>query len=216
MTAKTDRTAPDHERAAAALSRLLDHTGITVRARVVPQRTDRDPDDWSPTAKHLAVEIFKGETVVMRTEYSIGSGIAEQYVQAAPFCKKVLGWGQDRDMLNNPPRRNSIGFLSALDKAFGHLIARSFSTGIEKAWERPYDTQMRRTRTKLRNDVVAALLMDAGGSDEFFEDWAADLGMPTDSIKAKQMWDRCNDTRRQLQSILHGKYGTATRLAHEL
>jgi hypothetical protein len=51
-------------------------------------------------------------------------------------------------------------------------------------------------------DIISALLMDASNADQPFADWCADYGYSDDSIKAKDTWEKCNETRRFLQSAL--------------
>lgn len=48
-------------------------------------------------------------------------------------------------------------------------------------------------------DVVHCLLMDASGTDERFEDWAAELGFDPDSRKAERMYEACRDTAAALR-----------------
>jgi len=48
-------------------------------------------------------------------------------------------------------------------------------------------------------DVVHCLLMDANGTDERFEDWAAELGFDPDSRKAERMYQACRDTAAALR-----------------
>ncbi len=48
-------------------------------------------------------------------------------------------------------------------------------------------------------DVVHCLLTDASGTDERFEDWAAELGFDPDSRKAERMYEACRETAAALR-----------------
>jgi hypothetical protein len=48
-------------------------------------------------------------------------------------------------------------------------------------------------------DVVHSLLMDASGTDDRFEDWAANCGFDPDSRAAERMFNACRDTAAALR-----------------
>jgi hypothetical protein len=48
-------------------------------------------------------------------------------------------------------------------------------------------------------DVVHSLLMDASGTDDRFEDWAANYGFDPDSRTAERMFNACRDTAAALR-----------------
>lgn len=48
-------------------------------------------------------------------------------------------------------------------------------------------------------DVVHCLLMDASGTDERFEEWAANLGYDPDSRKAEAVFNSCRDVAAALR-----------------
>lgn len=48
-------------------------------------------------------------------------------------------------------------------------------------------------------DVVHSLLMDASGTDERFEEWAANLGYDSDSRKAEAAFNSCRDVAAALR-----------------
>lgn len=56
-------------------------------------------------------------------------------------------------------------------------------------------------------DVLASLLSDAStAADLSFEDWAADLGMDSDSRKALDTYQACKDTAVRLRTFLGADY----------
>lgn len=49
--------------------------------------------------------------------------------------------------------------------------------------------------------VLYSLLLDATAIDQSFDDWAGDLGMDTDSIKALTTYQACCETGRKLRAM---------------
>lgn len=51
-------------------------------------------------------------------------------------------------------------------------------------------------------DLIACLILNANGTDQTFEQWAADLGYDSDSRKAEAIFNAFKDTARKLAAIL--------------
>jgi hypothetical protein len=62
-----------------------------------------------------------------------------------------------------------------------------------------YGTANRRVPDPPAADVVHALLLDAGGSDAPFEEWAENLGLDTDSRRAEAQWKACREVAAALR-----------------
>lgn len=66
-------------------------------------------------------------------------------------------------------------------------------------------------------DVLSSLIMDANGSDQPYEEWAADLGYDEDSRKGYAVWETCNNIRRWLERIFdRDELDYLTDIAHSL
>lgn len=59
------------------------------------------------------------------------------------------------------------------------------------------------------NDVMQCLLMDASGSDQPFEDWAADYGHSDDSRAAEVIYRKCVESRFRLRKAMGEVFQTA-------
>lgn len=53
-------------------------------------------------------------------------------------------------------------------------------------------------------DVIASLFLDGAAffDGQLFEDWAADMGLSSDSIKAKAAYDKCISTGMKLAAVI--------------
>lgn len=85
-----------------------------------------------------------------------------------------------------------------------HFVACITKDGGAPVWSGFYTygaahTVYRRAASKCLPDVLLSLQMDAGMSEEDFEDWADALGYNSDSIKDHKLWEACRDVRRTLE-----------------
>lgn len=64
-------------------------------------------------------------------------------------------------------------------------------------------------------DVVHCLLMDASGTDERFEDWAANYGYDPDSRKAEAAFNSCRETAAALRRTFTAEELAALELAFQ-
>jgi hypothetical protein len=65
-------------------------------------------------------------------------------------------------------------------------------------------------------DLISSLLLDASGSDQSFEHWAADFGLDTDSRKAFTAWEACGKVAQDMRRLFGAEYDTAVSLAQAL
>lgn len=162
---------------------------VTVDLRPIPSRTDGSDftgDDKTPEPCHFAFTLNRDGKSVYSGEYSVGAGIAEAWARKNKSRFNTCGH-TTRDFLSNPPPRNrSIAprsdYWNDIREQFGRAVARDAS--ILPA-----------------HGILTSLVMDGMGSDQNFADWAGDLGYSDYSIKAKAIWEACNDIRRSLNSV---------------
>ena len=79
-------------------------------------------------------------------------------------------------LLFNPPRYGTLAYEQ-----------------LEKATRKPV--------TPKKADVLHSLFMDAMAADYNFDDWCADYGYDSDSIKALNTYKECLDTAQRLRSF---------------
>ncbi len=143
-------------------------------------------EEWGATATHHMVTLSAGDRVIWSGWYSMGFAHAERWarknvhrVSAQAGCYSV----DVADLLRNP-----------LPFGKRHNPEGRYVTAVRKSavkWMKP-DVA----------NVLMSLAMDSRDSDQPFEDWAPDFGYDTDSRKALEIWNACNDIRRALNSGL--------------
>ena len=153
----------------------------------MPAIDSRGPDsDFSKIAIHYAVTLTMcNETLKTRIlwqgQYSTGFGNAEQWARKN-LSKFGFGYGgaQMRDMIKTPlpygkKYRDDSEYVQTIRKVAGKHMR------IPVA------------------DILCSLQMDISDCDQTFADWATGLGYDPDSIKARGIWETCNDIRRGLR-----------------
>ncbi len=63
-------------------------------------------------------------------------------------------------------------------------------------------------------DVVSCLAMSARLGESSFEDYCADLGYDSDSIKAKKVWQACKRTAPRMRRLLGAHFETVSASEH--
>lgn len=121
--------------------------------------------------------IFRSERIVWGGTYRLGVGYINKRYIPYPYCNK-------NHILNRCLFGNCNPIGNSVDKyitALGEVAARQ------------------KLKPSLAS-VLHSLILD--GSAYFdaltFEDWCDGLGYPSDSIKARKMYDECDDTGRRL------------------
>ncbi len=157
----------------------------------IPERPEND-SDWSKNAIHFWVKITRPDGVMLwRGNYSVGS--------AHPLL-----WARRVKLII---RKRGRGTVPANQR-------------IVETWIREYDSNPQRQRTihgveiseKIREryklcaplelgDILQSLHCDISGVDQPLNDWAADLGMDTDSRRALRIYDACRETRASFLSL---------------
>lgn len=160
------------------IDRFIADTGVTIAAHNVSARQDASPD--FKDAIHFRVSVARGDRAVWSGDYSVGRGFVHTWV---------------RENQNRP--QPAFDRIKADD--LPSVGARSMTLHQEETLNRAIEKFKRAAPVKA-GDVLISLATDASGSDVPFAEWAADLGMSDDSIRAKRMWEACNETRRALQA----------------
>lgn len=156
--------------------------GVTLHAVNIPHRPDRDDRDsaWDSQALHFMATLSLPDGKPLWSGcYSVGSAFPEMWAKtrAAPHAaKRALA------ELRTMPNRRSV-------------YAAEQAEIIREAYKRaaPLDV----------GDILLSLQMDLSGADQPFADWAADLGMDTDSRRALRMYEQCVATREAFRSRLN-------------
>lgn len=65
-------------------------------------------------------------------------------------------------------------------------------------------------------EVLSCLFMDAQSAEESFENWAADMGMETDSRKALATFKACQSIGKRLRALLGDDFGTFHELSRDV
>jgi hypothetical protein len=158
---------------------------ITATMQAVDTRHDTSGDSFAATAVHYAVTLTMGTDtlktrVLWQGNYSTGFGNAESWARKN---LSKFGFGQMRDQLRHP-----------------------LPFGKRYRDDSDYVQTVRRVAGKHMRIPVAGILcslqMDVSGSDQCFADWAGDLGYDSDSIKARDIWETCNNIRRGLRDAM--------------
>lgn len=126
-------------------------------------------------------------------EYSQGIGHAERWAKAnkRKFISDRVGNGGHgwpmREALEQGPGRGRE--FRADSNYWEHIRNRYAASNPLKA-----------------SEILHCLQMDIMGADQNFEDWAMELGYSEDSIRAKDVWESCNKTRRTMRDALGDKF----------
>lgn len=161
-----------------------DH-GIEIIAANIAARPDQS-DDWSKDAIHFHVTLTRvpagtnpdrAPNIVYTGFYSVGSAHPMMWAEKN---KGKLGY------------RVRSALQRVKENAPRSIYAENARGEIREAYAK--------AAPLTAADILLSLQMDAMGCDQPFTDWAADLGYSDDSIKARKIWDACNDTRRALQA----------------
>jgi len=160
--------------------------GITMTAQSVADRPDTLGDsDWHKNADHFFITLFRlpsgfspdrDPLVLWSGFYSTGSG------HPMPWAK------ENRRALNHSTR---IALERAKNSRPNSLYAEEARRMVREAYKKAAPIKI--------EDVLLSLQMDCSGWFETFEDWAEGLGYDSDSIKAKGIFDACQDIARTMR-----------------
>jgi len=161
---------------------------VEVSARQIPARSSGDWDT-KPEPIHFYVTLTIKGKPLWSGEYSQGIGIAEAW--AKKNKSRFLFDYRIREMLTAGPGRGKrwhpdSEYWTKIRETYGKAVERG---GVLSAAE-----------------ILNCLQLDASNSDQPFGEWAADFGYSDDSIKAKKIWETCNDLRRTLRDNLGQLY----------
>jgi len=171
---------------------ILEQMGVTLSAVFVPHSKSRNKDgvpslNWRVTLK-------KGDREVLTADYSQGCAHCPAYKTPIKFAS-----GKRDEYLTN----KAIAKECETGKR-----ARSLGTGG------PHFTEGGKIPAPDLADVFYCFLADSRVLDSRdFADWASDLGMDTDSIKARNVYDACMADALKMRAAFGDK--TMTEL-HEL
>ena len=166
------------EQAQIAIAALIEAAGLTVKIEPVAERDGK----WHDAAHYRF-------TVSTKTHFHKGfysKGWSNFGLDSAQFRKDVsatFSHNCDYDLL--------LDCLHGRRKVVSGSNLESDMVKVKAKLAAKYQPNF--------NDILAGLISDAQGSDQEFAEWASDLGYDSDSIKAKAIWDQCNDTRRFLE-----------------
>lgn len=174
--------------------------GITLTAQHIPARTDGFGQDNGdrPAPVHFHVILTMGNRTLWSGEYSVGIGHAEAYARENLNRCRAIGGAKFVDQVRHP-----------LPYGKRYLPSADYWTHCRALYVRAVERQGKPDGPKrtypyvlTAAEILLSLQMDVASSDQPFPDWAADYGYSDDSIKARKVWEACNDTRRALQSAL--------------
>lgn len=161
---------------------------VTLTTHLVDRRYDRyDDQQRHKLAIHWHITLMIGDRVGWRGYYSHGIGYAEQWITRRPKTVKERNAQHKFKLVHgtkayplpwNKRYPDDSDIIRDLRAAYGSAVTPSPA------------------------EVIQALQLDAGNSDQSFEDWCYEFGMNPDSIKDKRMWETCNDTRRSLKAAM--------------
>lgn len=156
------------------MAELIERHKLKVTFRPVPEREDRE---WPHGSRHFAYILTgHGRCKPLKGVYSVGPGIVEAWVKehGKPAC--IPGEG---------------------------TVSRHYTNKGNMIWREYVAHEAERYRPELK-DLLSALVSDARGviNAPFLEDWASEMGLSSDSIKAKAIFDACNDTLHRLCALI--------------
>jgi hypothetical protein len=165
---------------------FADLHGITMTAQSVADRPDALGDsDWHKNADHFFITLLRLPSgfcsdrlpvVLWSGFYSNGSG-------------HPMPWA--RENRKDLDHRTRIALDRAKNSRPNSLYAEEAREQVRAAYRKAAPIRI--------EDVLLSLQMDCSGWFEAFEDWAQDLGYDSDSIKAKGIFDACQDIARAMR-----------------
>jgi hypothetical protein len=172
----------DHKAARLELEKMLADLGAVYEIAPIPARTDGS--EFNKDAAHYRYSI------------TIGKG-SQHYTTWGEFTQ---GWGNySKHVRGIMPglwyHGDAKEIISALNGNKSITIRAAESLERTKVW-------LAKKHPPKLVQIVSCLLIDAAGSDQPFAEWAGDLGYSDDSIKAKAIWEKCNDIRRWLERAI--------------
>lgn len=179
-----------------ALKKLMEECGIEVETTAIEKRSDNWNSEYSHTQTHY--------------EFTVKTKHGQHQGQYSKGCADVIKLAKRKTHFAHYPFHGDRDLV--LDILEGK---RKLSDPKSEQW-RAFMYQAAKVLHPDPVDILWSLLCDASGSDQFFEDWALELGYSDDSIKAKEVWEICNDTRRFLMLAFGEHYETAEELALEM
>jgi len=168
----------DHKAARKELAAMLEGLGAVMEIAPIPARTDGS--EFSKDAAHYRYAITIGKAATSG-EFTQGWGNYSRHVRG---IMPGLWYHGDADQIKAALNGNKAITIRA-----GESLERT------KVW-------LARKHPPELVDIVQCLLMDSAGSDLPFAEWAGDYGYSDDSIKAKAIWEKCNDIRRWLERAI--------------
>jgi len=169
--------------------------GLSLDLAPLAARSDSEfcASDLSPEPVHFEFVLrdSKGR-VIYSGEYSQGVGIAEHWARRNKT--QFVRFPRTLELLKQPhswrkPIRCDAQYWADIRHVYTRAVLKDSRQGgdeILPAWE-----------------LFESLCLDAMGSDVCFSNWACDLGYSSDTIKARRVWETCNEIRR----ALNGAFG---------
>ncbi len=156
-----------------AARKRLEVFAAKLQWEITPVTTRRDGQEWN--AAHYLV-ILEGGSFIFN--YSMGWGcFSNKQIRQVPY----FGFNLSRTRLE---------IYNATSK---------ITQDIASAKQALRDAVHKRFKPE-SVDILHSLLMDSQGSDVNFSDWCCELGFDDDPIRAKEIWETCNNHRRILES----------------
>lgn len=166
---------------------FADKHNIHAAARPITARTDGA--HWAGKGNHYSIVLSIGggkctatkARTIWTGEFSKGIGHAEAWARENKH-KARLSMGHDYAELVALPRGRRVSDSSPF-------------------WDKLTSAAAKHIQPKA-SEILESLAMDASGSDQLFEDWAADFGYSSDSREGHRAWEACNNIRRKLEAAL--------------
>lgn len=171
---------------------------VEMTCRGVAKRSDNSKD-WDKRAFHFEVIVTIDDQAIYSGPYSVGHGVVVDWLKRNKprMCKGMFNLGAGMTIADSETlealRINSIQGKSTYH-GFGGSIPGFLPVYMPDV-----------------SDVLESLFMDAVGIDAFtsFEDWAGDMGVDTDSIRWKRVFQSCHDTAMKLRAIFGTEFDKA-------
>jgi hypothetical protein len=159
------------DEAKATVNRILADAGISMVAQHVPTTFDPKSKDWQHVAWRVTFKSKRGE---FSTDYKQGIGHLSIYPKSGKLTISDI---------------EDIQYALKTGKVHKHVGNSYLPSGKPIPAPDPAN-------------VVSSLILDAGAADYAkFEDWAADFGYESDSIKALRIFEACRNTALDLNRV---------------
>lgn len=191
----------DFAEARETLGKLVSEAGLAFDCQPVDERTD-GMRDWPKGWFHWRFTATAPNGATYRGGYSAGVGAVAMMAERQGFKAKYPKYGA----LTEAEFRRLVG--GGWQRSRLSLAEESAFAEIKRQWRKNVSPDV--------TDIISSLAMDAANSDQSFSDWCAEYGYSDDSIKAKAVWETCNEARRFLERAFGDRIGLLYEAAYAM